>query len=226
MKRALAVGLLVLVSACKSSAGDPLDPLPGSGSEVLDQEYPEGPYGTTIGTVIENFPFQGYVDASTGMAEGDRAQISLGDLFNPTGTGTHPEDGPFEPGSPKPRALMINVSAVWCGPCKQEAATILPGEYEHYHPLGLELITVLADSEEVGDPATFDHLDAWCRTFPIAYPAVIDPEYQLGGSFDTSQYPANFIIDTTTMEIVEVVSGIPTDSFFTKLDSILGVSGG
>jgi hypothetical protein len=223
MRFVRAVALVIVASGCTSGSGEPLDPAPGSGSQVIDEEYPAGPYGTVVGDVIENFEFQGYVDASQGLTEDRRVSITLGDFFNPTGMGTHGDDGPFVAGSPKPKALMINVSAVWCGPCKQEAANILPGEYAHYHPLGLELLMVLADSLEVGTPAAFGDLDAWCSTFPVNYPAVIDPEYQLGGSFDTSQYPANFIVDTATMTIVEVVSGIPQDSFFSKLETVLGV---
>lgn len=53
------------------------------------------------------------------------------------------------------------------------------------------------------------------------YPAVIDPSAQLGGSFDQSQFPANFIIDTRTMTIVDLVTGIPGDAFWDKMDGVL-----
>ncbi len=84
---------------------------------------------------------------------------------------------------------------------------------------------VLSDSAAVGSPAEFSDLDNWCTAFDVGYPAVIDPAIQLGGLFDQSQYPANMIIDTRTMTIVEVVTGIPGDAFFDRLTSVLESEG-
>jgi hypothetical protein len=209
--------------ACTSTSGDPLDPLPGSGSVVLDAEYPTGPYGVTVGTIIENFAFDGYVDASANVGEAHRTTFTLGDFYNPDGDAQHGAGSPFPTGSAKPRALMINVSAGWCGPCRAEAKYVLPGEYRDYHPQGMELLMVLADSGEHGVPAGFDDLEVWCRTNGVFYPAVIDPTAQLAGSFDDNQYPVNFIIDTSTMEIVDVTPGAPGATFFGKLEDVLGL---
>jgi hypothetical protein len=209
-----------LVAGCQSGSGDPPEPLDGSGIDV-EEGYPEPPYGTTIGSVIQSFSFEGYVNPATGIGADALVTIELAQLHNPTGEGLYGEGSPFGEGNPLPKALMVNVSAVWCGPCKEEAATILPAEYDALAPRGMELVSVLTDSLEPGVPATVGDLDGWVTLFGSDYPSVIDPDYQMGTLFDTSQYPGNFIIDTRTMTIVEVLVGKPGASFFDKLDELL-----
>lgn len=216
-----AVVPLALVIGCTSGSGDPLEPLADSGIPVVEGDYPEGASGTAVGSLIENFSFKGYVNAREGFGEAFQTDITLGDFYNPTGEGVYGPDALFPEDAPKPKALMINVSAVWCGPCKEEAQTTLPKHYAELSPQGMQLLLVLADSEAVGSPAGFKHLDNWVQAFDVFYPAAIDPSYQLGGSFDQSQFPANFIIDTRDMTIAEVVSGIPGQGFFDKLSELL-----
>ncbi len=213
--------LAASTTACTSGVGDPPPPLPGSGTVSTGQEYPEGPYGNTVGNVINNFVFPGYTRPGRGLGDTMRGDVALGDFYNPTGEGIFPDDSPYDPGAKMPRALIINVSAVWCGPCKFEAQNVLPGEYEHFQPLGAELMLVLADSVDPGDPADFPNLDNWVSSFEATYPSVIDPDYQMGTLFDTSQFPANFIIDTRDMTILEFVAGIPQDGFWDQVTILL-----
>jgi hypothetical protein len=194
--------------------------LPGSGAVTIDQEYPDPPFGTTAGAVITNFVFPGYAQPHEAIGEAARIELSLGDFFNPDGDGVYAEDELF-PGEPKPKALLINVSAVWCGPCKDEAKNILPVEYAELHPKGLEILLVLADSETPKTPATWENLEGWVQQFPVNYPSVRDPDYQLGALFDTSQFPANFLVDPRTMQIVALVGGIPGPSFWAQVDPLL-----
>ena len=231
--RTLVVGLtslaLCLASAgCKSSSGEPVDPVPCD-AEVQDcgyeqlagTDYPEGPFGTSLGDVIEPFCFEGYVRPNEGIGEDRRQEICLGDFYNPTGEGVFGEGALMPEGTPKPTVLMVNVAAVWCQPCKEEAAIVLPAEHAKFNPLGMELLSILTDSEDPGTPADFQNLDTWVSTFGSKYPSVIDPTYDIGKLIDTSQYPANFLIDTSDMTIAELAIGIPTSSFFTKLRTLL-----
>lgn len=223
-KHILALTLMAsaLTTSCKSGSGDVLEPLPNSGGDDVEGEYPEGAKGTQVGTVVANFEFRGYVNARDGLGEGFRSTITLGDFYNPDGDGVYGPDELREEGTTKPTALFINVSAVWCAPCKEEAQTTLPEAYTKLNPEGMELLMVLADSEAVGSPADFSDLDNWCTAFDVFYPAVVDPAQHLGALFDQSQYPANLIIDTRTMTIVEVVAGIPGTAFFDKMAQVLG----
>ena len=40
--------------------------------------------------------------------------------------GSAPEGSLYGEGKPRPRALLINVAAVWCGPCNEEALMFTP----------------------------------------------------------------------------------------------------
>ncbi len=213
--------LLILGSGCVSGSGDPVDPLPGSGGEVIDQAYPTENIGTTVGKVVANNTFDGYTNPDNGVGSEHQVSITFGDFYNPTADGTYGPDSPFEEGTPKPLALVINIGAVWCGPCKQEAAQILPGEYAALHPKGMELFAVLADSNAPGEAATFKDLDSWVTAYPVNYPSVIDPKKHMANLADPSQFPANIVVDTRTMEIVTFVPGIPPETFWSTVEAVI-----
>src|SRR5687768_17367196 len=86
-------------------------------------EYPVGPYGTDVGSIIANFRFRGYPSPmSDNETIGD---VQLADFYNPTGTEQFPADSIYG-ARPKPKVLLLNVSAVWCGPCNYESDVVLP----------------------------------------------------------------------------------------------------
>lgn len=211
--------LLTGATGCHVGAGEPPAPLPvDAGSST--EGYPEGPYGISRGSVIRNFEFQGYVDPSAGLGESARTTIALADFHNPTGEGTAPAGSALGEGRVLPRALLINVSAVWCVACQREASQVLPDEYARFEPEGGELLLDLAESASLGDVASFGDLDNWVMAYDVTYPAVIDPTYQLGALFDSSAFPANILVDPRDMTIVELVSGVPQDSFWLALDEL------
>jgi AhpC/TSA family len=217
-----------VLTGCTSGSGDPVEPIPCDPETqecqyetVAGLNYPDGPFGTSIGDVIEPFSFNGYVNPSLGIGESRRALIELSAFYNPTGEDVYPEGSPFGEGEPKPLVVMVNVAAVWCQPCKEEAAVVLPAEYAKFSPQGMELVSILTDSADPGTPASFTDLDNWVSSFGSKYPSTIDPAYKVGSLIDTTQYPANFLIDTSDMTISEVVIGKPTAGFFTKLEALL-----
>ena len=181
--------------------------------------YPSGPYGVNVGSVIENYQFIGYRDAK---AEHTTTQtIQLADFYNP-----HGKDPSYKPATPadddrifaadsgyanagklKPTALLIQIASVWCGPCNEEAATILPVKHALYAPCGGEFLLQLADSATPGTAATQKNLTSWTVKYKVDYPGVIDPSYKLDPLYILNAYPQNFAIDTTTMKIVEVIAG-------------------
>lgn len=241
---------VLLAPACKSGGDEPLAPLPGSvpqtqcdsgeggggaggarGSGAPAECYPAGPYRVSPGSVIANFALPGYARPAAGIGESHRLAcapetapascLTLGDFYNPSGDASYQAGDKFPEGEAKPKALLINISAVWCGPCKQEAARVFPGEYAALHPQGLEILVVLVDGENQGEAATWDNLDNWVTSFPVSYAAARDPDYQLGVLFDTSAYPVNVLVDARTMKIEEMVTGLPQEAFWGSVDEVL-----
>jgi hypothetical protein len=197
--------------------------VPGQGQVAAPRlAYPEGPKGISPGSVIENFKFVGYVNAMNNPT-GQLQIVQLADFYNPTGNEVYPEGSAFAAGTPKPKALLISVASVWCGPCKFEAAEILPGLYAEYKPMGGEFLLQLADSATAGEPATVKNLDNWTNAYDVDYPATIDPSYKLDALFDQSAFPQNFIIDTRTMRIAKVMAGAAEEgsSFWTMYEKVL-----
>jgi hypothetical protein len=226
LRRTMAVGLS-LAALSAGCAGETIEedapPFPeGQGqSPNVGARYPAGPFGIEKGSISENYKFIGFPDPSKDKSA--LREIQLADFYNPTGDEVWPADSIYA-GKKKPKALLIVVSAVWCGPCQYENAEILPDEYAKYNPLGAEFFLLLADGPTVGKPAETKHLINWTTKYNTAWPAVLDPGSKLSALFEADAFPANLLIDTTTMEIVDVVAGVPEQgsSFYVALEGLLG----
>jgi hypothetical protein len=227
--------LLLGAAGCTTVDDDrPAPPFPPeSGQAVMPQgvDYPAGPYGFAIGSVLANYEFVGYVDPVNQIAQAaPRQLIQLADFYNPHGDGVYGPGTPFTEGSPKPLALLIDMSARWCTVCRDEAKTVLPPKITKYrfnavdNPNGRgEFMTDLAESITQGKPASYADADSWGKTYKMDVPLVVDPEYQFEPTMILGQaaWPANFIVDTRTMTIVEIWPGAPSFSFWTTFDSVL-----
>lgn len=201
----------------------PAPPFPdGTGQPAANAaQYPAGPYGISPGRVIANYQFVGYVNAAE---NNDTMQpIQLADFYNPSGEEVFPEGSLYGAGEPKPKVLLIDVSSVWCGPCKIEAESVLPRLYEKYRPLGGEFLVQLADGRNPGEPAVARDLYRWTTQYDVQYPSAIDPSYKLGALFQADAFPANMLVKTKDMTIVEVVAGVPEEnsSFWRTFERIM-----
>lgn len=204
---------------CSSTGhGDLPEPLPEKPLESLG-EYPEGPFGVTKGATIRDYRFEGWVDPMVDATA--FVTIALSDFYNPTGDGVYPEGSPYGAGVPLPKALFIDISSSWCGPCQVEASETLPDKYATLGPKGVEFLLQLADGPSPGTPATEGDLRAWTKKFDVNYPSTLDSSAQLAALYNGGSFPANAIIRTSTMEIVEVVNGVPDDAFWGSLESIV-----
>lgn len=234
MKNAMSCGFfslffLVAVVGC----GDGDSPLGESLQGVsATPAYPPGPYGTTKGSIVANYQFVGYHNAQVDHTT--TKPIHLADFYNP-----HADDPAYSPATvdqddrlfpagsvhgsakPKPKALAISISSSWCGACKKEAKTVLPTKHLMYKPLGGEFLVQLNDGPAQGHSAGSQDLTAWTTQFHVNYPATIDPGRQLDALLVANVYPANIILDTRTMKIVEVVAGVPGDAYWTKFEATL-----
>ena len=92
------------------------DPFPeGTGQAAPAPEaYPDTPTGFGEGAIIPNLEFIGYANFMNPANEGVQI-VKLSDFYNPTGNEVFPEGSPYGAGTPKPKALNMLISSVWCG---------------------------------------------------------------------------------------------------------------
>lgn len=219
--------------ACNEDGTNGSDsPPPDTAPIVVTLGYPAGPYNVQPGDVIKDFSFMGFTNPRVESAT--LVPIKLSDFYNPhAGDASYmpasalvddrlyPAGSPYGPGTKKPRALAVNIGAVWCGPCNFEAKSELPSHYTKYRPLGGEFLFQLADGATQGVAATKKDLVSWTGKYKVDYPATIDAGKQLTAFFDSNAYPANMIIDLRTMRIVAVVAGVPDEAYWAKFEATL-----
>jgi hypothetical protein len=222
------LGLSGAIALTGCSQADLVKPIPapefaaGQGQPPNGTEaYAAGPYGINKGSVIANYQFVGLANEQLDHGASGMHIIQLADFYNPTGADVFPADSPYGAGEKKPKVLLIDVASVWCGPCNEEAQTMLPPKYADYSTRGGEFLLQLADGPTPGTPATPKNLYSWAEKYRVNFPATIDPSYQLGSLFQQDAFPANFIIDTKTMQIVDALSGEPPSSFWSHYETYL-----
>lgn len=240
--RFLSLGVLsILVTGCGEATSPPDDAkaeaegggdtgttVPGAtpefegGGQVAVPEviYPEGPYGINRKSVVRNYEFLGFSNPSAEGGRDEFQSIQLADFYNPTGKDVYPEGSPFGAGNPKPKALSIVVAARWCGPCQIEAKNVLPGKYLALKPKGGEFLLNLAQDLDY-EPAKMSDLRAWTKTYKVNYPSIVDPSQKLSSLFDANAFPANLLINTIDMTVVDVSSGAPPSSYWKKFEELL-----
>jgi len=180
--------------------------------------YPEGATGWEVGSVIAPLSFVGYADFTDPANVGVQL-ISLSDFYNPDGAGTYPADHPYKAGQPKPKAVNVVTSAVWCPPCNQEAKTLLPGKYTEYSPKGGTFMTVLLEAGD-GSAATFGEITDWANSYEVKYFLVVDPSRKISG-YTPPSLPSNLIVRTKDMKIIKVTPGIPQQDHWTVFEKVL-----
>jgi hypothetical protein len=210
---AIAFGLL----GCSST---PPPPFAGGGEVASAPVYPPGPFGTGVGSQVENFDFVGYANPK---ADHKTMQlIQFADFYNPHAfdttykpASTAEDDRLFPPGSqygegqPKPTVLSVDIASVWCGPCNAEADCVVPSLHKRYAPCGGEFMLQLADGHTVGTAAVPNELEAWAFDYGVDFPAAIDPEYKTEIIWAASAFPENILIDLTNMTIIDRIAGVP-----------------
>ena len=198
--------------------------------------YPPGPYGIGKGSIIPNLSFIGFPNPLQTAAKEDTKVINLGDFYNPHGRDAayvpasaeeddriFPKGSLYGEGKGKPTVLAIDVASVWCSPCKAEAQCVLPVLQHRYEACGGGFLLQLQDGPVYGKPATPTNLYTWTvKTYKESFPAVIDPQGRLIDTVATAAaFPQNILIDTTTMQIVEVIAGVPDSAYWKKYEKLL-----
>jgi hypothetical protein len=216
-------GVLLAASGCVVTTDESAPPFPPQSGQA------PAATGYGIGSVLPNFALVGYVDP-TAQAGQPRQIIRMAEFYNPTGVGVHEEGSVFPVGTPKPLALLVDMSARWCSVCQYEAETVLPPKIRKYrfdpveNPNGRgEFMTNLPEGLTQGEPATYYDADRWALKFQVNVPLVVDPAYSFEPLMisEAAAWPSNFIIDTRTMTIAEILAGAPDGPFWSRYDAVL-----
>lgn len=159
--------------------------------------YPEAPYGTTEGAIIDDIELFGWRDPAEAQFDvSNGGPVRLSEFYNP--------DSPPGEGT---EYIMLNAVTVWCGVCRTEYQHLEDQQtYAEFAPRGLEMVGVLFEDNN-GDPSTYADLSNWSRSYSVAFPFLNDPGFKTGVYFDKSATPMNMIIDARTMRIVLVMTG-------------------
>ncbi|MCA9621234.1 MAG: hypothetical protein KC731_19565, partial [Myxococcales bacterium] len=133
-------------------------------------------------------------------------------------------------GLAKPKALVVLISSVWCGPCNQEAAQVLPVEYPTYKPMGGHFISVMIDGPTPGDPAKIQHITNWANSYlsswaandGTVYSLVMDPAEKVMPMYEPA-FPSNLIVRTSDMRIMYRHTGVaqPGGVFWQTFEGVL-----
>lgn len=164
--------------------------------------YPPGPYGVKPGSIIADITWQGWRNpVAVGHDPEKFETISLSDYYDAAGEKGY-------------RAIVLNASARWCSICKLEQSH-LRAQRDKWQSKGVVFIGSLFEGT-TADPAKASDLVAWSRTYQIDWVLVLDPNNQLGLFFDRAASPMNMVIDTRTMKIRDIVTGLPEDAWWEK----------
>lgn len=240
MLRRASPAVLLVLAACNDPSNDIDDgshkpsPLPLTTSTASGEAptYPPGPTDVAKGAVITNFEFpNGFPNAKKSSEKLE--VIKLQDFWNPhvddpdynppspaEDDRLFPPGSPYGEGRPKPRALAIVIGSVWCGPCNEEAKSLLPVLHAKYAPCGGEFFFQLIEGQP-GNPADEAKLRAWTKAYKVDYPAMIDPRRQLSNLYPTGNFPDSAIIDTRTMVMKEAIQGVADEAFWGTFEGLL-----
>ena len=166
----------------------------GGPPKKVECTYPPEPYGLKMGSIITPNKFEGYV--------GDATEVSL------VGVGDYYDCD----GSKGINALLVDVSGTWCGACQQEASILNNKLKTTYGPLGIEVLTLMIEDADY-KPATPEVALAWKQQYNLPTTVAADPNFAyatVAGS-QTIGLPLSIILDTHTMQIVDVQQGYPFD---------------
>jgi thiol-disulfide isomerase/thioredoxin len=86
------------------------------------------------------------------------------------------------------RALLVNVWATWCGPCRAE----MPELQELHEQYGDDLSVIGVSIDQAGDQ---DLIEGFLEDVGIDFTILLDPEGRVTRRFTTIGVPETFLID-------------------------------
>jgi len=98
----------------------------------------------------------------------------------------------FSMDSLKGKVILLNISAMWCSPCRSEASELME-VYNTYKERGLEIVQCIYQDEE-GNSSDQSDIKRWIAEFLLTFTVLTDPDKSLTGFFNFNGIPFNVII--------------------------------
>lgn len=92
----------------------------------------------------------------------------------------------------KGKVILLNISAMWCGPCRSEASELME-IYNTYKERGLEIVQCIYQDEE-GNSSDQSDIQRWVNEFILSFIVLTDPDGSLTDFFSFSGIPFNVIV--------------------------------
>jgi thiol-disulfide isomerase/thioredoxin len=159
--------------------------------------YPCAPYGTSVGSVVEDLSFTPGNDVSRSFVPEGETGFRLGSLFQRNAR--HGGDL---------KALMVFVSTGWCPYCRQEAPK-LEALYQEVKDSGALVVGLVAEDNR-GNPATGDFANKYGVQYGWTFPAVagtLSQNYWIQDD-DAGSVPMHLFIDLSNMRIFGRFTGV------------------
>ena len=118
---------------------------------------------------------------------------------------------------------FIDISAVWCPHCQDEATQIPELYYQKWLNAGGMVFSVLVQDVTGNAAATKDDLSNWITTYSTPYPICLDTDQQSPVYFGLTGWPDNTIVDLSTMKVVYTGGGADPEYYQTYC-AVLGVT--
>ena len=103
----------------------------------------------------------------------------------------------------KGRALVFNLWATWCPPCREE----MPSMETLYSKYKKDGFVILAASSSLSND-TFEKVKAYADKNKFSFPVLFDDEESIDYSYFTGSIPTSYIIDKEGIIVARIIGGI------------------
>lgn len=209
---ALAVSTTCLV-ACGANNADVPDELLAAIPKGGGSDYPEGPYGTAAGDVVQDLCWDAWQNPKAdGYDPARLRRLCLSDIHADRDA----------------RLLLVNSSAIWCVACRfeyggsegEDGRPSLADHLAERRDQGFRILGTLFQ-DGASEPATPADAAQWARLYAVDFPFALDDDHHLGLFTSSSIAPFNLLVDTRTMKIVLELEGDEPATLFGAADAFL-----
>jgi peroxiredoxin len=152
----------------------------------------------------------------TGSATGGKIPAPQVDFLAPDFTLMTPEGEAVTLSELRGRAVLLNLWATWCPPCRAEMPAIQK-LYDEYKDAGFTVLAVNMTYQD--DP---NAVTPFFQEYGLTFPLLLDITGEVGAKYELRSLPSSFFIDRTGT-IKEVVIGGPMSEALlrTRIESLL-----